>query len=768
MNVRSLRIAFTILLFVLMAPTVASGAIKIPVPGGGGIPNPGDIIGDLTDIDSIVNNLPGFGLSMDQEEPVTTSLDDAVTDLPFLDGYPMSPVIGDRYFLPICELRMGIGGGNIIMPGRYEVTVNSYCLHAGKYGPGHGSGYLYAPLKGPWAYMIEDILENSSDHPEIPQHDTQTLIWAVLARTSLSDMNPDMQKTARILMPEKDIKEINKGAFGIIPQDKMDEVFKYVDAPPEIEEIMRSEAEIRSMVSDPTSSFDEIEQVAVLAGNPPPGNDRDISFLRWSYHPDGYFIRYDPNGYSETHIEIAIPDKFAIEPDSTGKIISIENEHGRRLVVNGSKLFFQWPDPEDPDNTLDKTWSGFNTTGIPSRWVSEHRAEIVRVCGEKGRVDDLVEIGKFAKAVEMASGTGDAALMAQDFAKEAWMDGMLRIMQPKWSEKHMFGGRIAKDLPDWDWHNSYREFHPDGTATPANRGSQRLALDPRPSQDPNWGDVNLPTYDPGKKPQANDAREAMNKFNNASDTLSWLDSGVVGGIANTVGFAIPNAVFGGMLEFTMSLWDFCTGAISMDPPRDDYTEIAEPSHFIFAPLVSPQDGPPARVEALNDLMTECLDLAGWLQAAQISVDRHGGAVLAGDKEWAWKQAKAVIYLERQAGYCMYFVANTLDAYVEELRTEGIQDIYIKADDIRDHQEELRQNGFSQEELDAAHLFGFTDEMIQTYLEYRLSIDPDEAAGSIMESAEELADALRAYGQYLITLPDIPDSDFAAGFPSVKP
>src|SRR5258708_6973757 len=95
--------------------------------------------------------------------PVTSTLDDAVTDVPFLDRFdPQSAA-------PLLELPFGIGDGLTVVPGLWEAELQSYCMQAGTYGPTRGDGFLWAPWKGPKADVVSTILNRSVQHPEIPQ-----------------------------------------------------------------------------------------------------------------------------------------------------------------------------------------------------------------------------------------------------------------------------------------------------------------------------------------------------------------------------------------------------------------------------------------------------------------------------------------------------------------------------------------------------------------------------------------------------------------------
>src|SRR5579864_2059145 len=147
-------------------------------------------------------------------EAITTSLSDAVTGIPFLNDYT-SGLARDLNSIP-----HNSRGEFDLISGSYWYDGRSYCLHAGKRAPTSGSSYLYAPLKGPRAPIIEDILRNSAAHLEVPQPTVQQLIWAILARAKISDMSPELQASAAKLLSPTEILELNTNAVAFIPADK--------------------------------------------------------------------------------------------------------------------------------------------------------------------------------------------------------------------------------------------------------------------------------------------------------------------------------------------------------------------------------------------------------------------------------------------------------------------------------------------------------------------------------------------------------------------
>jgi len=271
--------------------------------------------------------LPGLDKILKKEPPVTTGLSDAVTEVPFLDDYnpqTMTPMV----LLP----RTRTGAFVLAHPGAYFFDCESYCLRAGTYAPGRGDGYLYAPLKGPQADIVRHVLQGAYTHPEIPQRDIQVLLWAIIARTKLNDMSQKMQMTAAKLLTPKEIFEINGGALELIPKQERDKAF--ASLPSQVRKILEAEAQLREMLTQGETHYEQLEQVAVILGDAPPGEgSRTVPSGRWSYHPDGYFIRYFVSGYPRTQVQISVPGHMEIERDTKGRIALIADDFGNRIEV---------------------------------------------------------------------------------------------------------------------------------------------------------------------------------------------------------------------------------------------------------------------------------------------------------------------------------------------------------------------------------------------------------------------------------------------------
>lgn len=237
---------------------------------------------------------------LEGEPPITTSLEHAIYADESRDAFTPAPIA------KLTSLQRTPSGGFVLQPGGYTMQTQSYCLKAGTHGPGGGDGYLFAPPMGPAEEAVVAIIRNSVQHPAIAQSSIQQLLWAIIARAKFEDLQPELKMTASQLLTTSQLAELNRGALDLIPGPLLDEAIEGMPAP--VKAVFRAEAELRQMLTSANSSFEEMERVAVLTGATPLGpGSREVPSGRWSLHPDGYYVRYIPSGYSSTRLEIWVP-----------------------------------------------------------------------------------------------------------------------------------------------------------------------------------------------------------------------------------------------------------------------------------------------------------------------------------------------------------------------------------------------------------------------------------------------------------------------------
>jgi hypothetical protein len=438
-----------------------------------------------------VLKIPGLDEILQREPAVTTSISDAVTGVPFLDDFdPLGSI-------PMITLPRTPDGSFLLeYPGSFVFVAQSYCLAAGKYSPSGEYGYLYAPLKGPRSTVIKNILKRSVNYPEIPQQDIQALLWAITSYTKISDMSEDMQQTAKKLLSKEEIFELNGGALGLIPEELLEKAFAQL--PPQAQQVLEAEARLRGILTEGGATYDELEQVAVRFGTPPPQEgDLKIPGGRWSLHPYGYYIRYFPDGYTQMLIELYLPELFQIERDQRGRITLIADSDRNRietdyddtiepLSIAGEpslkayafrSICFEGRDPNDPGERLRTEWTdvGWTFLGVPTgeghvntssdrfsglreryEWAKTHKKElnnledgVKKLLGEAAPpgisphgMEEITSLGHYAIALKEAIGSSDTerkdwGLGHVNLVKRAWQSAFSRHMGT-YKEKPVF------------------------------------------------------------------------------------------------------------------------------------------------------------------------------------------------------------------------------------------------------------------------------------------------------------------------------------------
>lgn len=267
-----------------------------------------------------------------ENHPITTSLDDVRADGTMSETF-IPPVAKTS----LLTLQRTANGGFILQQGYYNFHDQSYCLKAGTHGPGGGDGYGYAPLKGPAEDAVMSIVRNSVQHPEIPQYHIQVLLWAIIARSKFEDLQSQLKLTASRLLTPKQIATLNRNAMNFLPTPLMNQVKSSL--PPFVQQIVEAENQLRGMLSSANSSYEQMERVAVLTGVAPMGEgSRAIPTGRWYLHPDGYYVRYLPSGYTNTVVEIWVKEgstAIGKEYDPATHIAVPGNTARQRLIQSG-------------------------------------------------------------------------------------------------------------------------------------------------------------------------------------------------------------------------------------------------------------------------------------------------------------------------------------------------------------------------------------------------------------------------------------------------
>ncbi|HRE74263.1 MAG TPA: hypothetical protein PK798_10175 [Flavobacteriales bacterium] len=238
------------------------------------------------------------------KDAITTSFKDADTTqpLPIYFGDTLKPI-------PIAYMPKGDSIGSYVLPpGLYEMTVQSYCIKAGTYGPSQGDGYCYAALNGPQKNLMISALTNAKKHPRLLQQDVQVLLWAIIARARFNDMNERLKVITLTLLNAKEILQMNKTGLGLIPKPFLAKMATQL--PPLVYEIVRAENQMRQLFYNANTVYSEYERWALRSGMAPVDRP-DIRRGRWCKHPCGYYIRFYPQSYNKTKVQVYVPEDFS-------------------------------------------------------------------------------------------------------------------------------------------------------------------------------------------------------------------------------------------------------------------------------------------------------------------------------------------------------------------------------------------------------------------------------------------------------------------------
>ena len=252
-------------------------------------------------VDKVTNLAGEKAKNLITTEAITTNFKDCDTQ------NIKSPDFGENQtYKTICSSNF-TEKGYVLTHGYYELNLKSFCLKAGTYAPSKGDGYLYAPLKGPKKEIVDKLVKNWYKNQQIPQTDVQALLWAIIAKADFKNLSPQLQMAAAKLLSPKDILALNKMGLDFVPSSVMNNVKG--NLPKSVQLVLDAENKMRQIFSSNSYSYSQLEKYAMLAGFN--SEKSSISYGTWGWHPAGFWISYQPNGYAKTKVKIYVPENTA-------------------------------------------------------------------------------------------------------------------------------------------------------------------------------------------------------------------------------------------------------------------------------------------------------------------------------------------------------------------------------------------------------------------------------------------------------------------------
>ncbi len=261
------------------------------------------------------------------KSPISTTFDDAIYEAEELENFEP-----DRnLFVPISLQKLDNNSSYELSSGLYSSKLKSFCLRGYTYGPTTGDGHLYAPLLGKKSEFVQLIIEKYGQNPGIEQNNIQVLLWAVIAGSDMSELGNNYSEVLNSLFDSGELLVMQgKDLLSGVATDQISALRGQVmsSLPSNVRGFIESDNKIRKLVKD-DASFNAIEQIAILSGVAPERDMiRQVSKGRWSKHPDGYYIRFFPNGYQETQVDIYVP----YIDETTGKNFLDANFRSSKLL----------------------------------------------------------------------------------------------------------------------------------------------------------------------------------------------------------------------------------------------------------------------------------------------------------------------------------------------------------------------------------------------------------------------------------------------------
>ena len=215
------------------------------------------------------------------------------------------PVIAiDKNPGSLMELPQTQDGGFILCPGFYEAEFKTYCLQPGTPDPSQGDAYFQSPLTGYRKEIIQTVLLNSRNMPNMNQKNIQLLLWSIVSGSDFNKLSYSVKADARQLLTQKQIFELQGGVVGLIKT-----VF-YQSG------LLNANNDMRKLFEIGTSSYENFERLAVLR-EPAKIIKTGIKSDTWYKQKENYFIRYFPLSYQKVKIQVFVPDGLL---DAEGKV----------------------------------------------------------------------------------------------------------------------------------------------------------------------------------------------------------------------------------------------------------------------------------------------------------------------------------------------------------------------------------------------------------------------------------------------------------------
>jgi hypothetical protein len=241
-----------------------------------------------------------------KSSPLTTTFADTIHQ------GTLPPSMEPKSFRPLTALPRTDDGAFILgHAGIFEVYAQSYTLEVNDSNATKPGGYFPAPILGRRAKIIASLLKQVELHPDVPQADIQTLLLAIVQGADLEKMPPAMQQTAARVLPKDTLTQLQGATQARAAERHLLDLLnqrmaRNKAANQTLGQINNTETQISQNTAGvlPEPTFKD----AASAAEP-------VARGTWAQMPGGFYVRYLPDGYMRTRVQVIVPDAAVAQAD---------------------------------------------------------------------------------------------------------------------------------------------------------------------------------------------------------------------------------------------------------------------------------------------------------------------------------------------------------------------------------------------------------------------------------------------------------------------
>lgn len=249
----------------------------------------------------------GNAANIDLSAFTGATLSTSVADTIHLSILP--PSIEPQEFEPLMKLPRNDQGAFILKAGIFEATVESFSLEP--YDPGYPRpmAFFPAPIKGRTAKVISDTLKYSELHPDVQQAWIQNFLGLTVFGKHIEEMPTPTQQAAAKILPKETLalihgaSQAHKWTRIVLQQLGRQAGASNPKAAQEITGAINKEKQIDQAGGITTmvgALKNNAASLGIAADSAPRGS--------WAEMPGGFYVRYLPEGYVRTKIQIIVPE----------------------------------------------------------------------------------------------------------------------------------------------------------------------------------------------------------------------------------------------------------------------------------------------------------------------------------------------------------------------------------------------------------------------------------------------------------------------------